>query len=70
MSNDMFELLNIGNSLEYSFILFNSSSVNPVVAITIGICFSFAYSKILNVATGTEKSIITSIFSFIFSKLE
>ena len=65
----MFDL-KIGINFAYSsFIIFVSLSLNPVVAITIGIIFSFAYFKILNVALGLEKSIITSGFSFIFSML-
>ena len=41
-------------------------SVKPVVAITTGTWFSLAYFKIFKVATGTEKSIITSGFSSMF----
>ena len=65
MSNAIFELLNTGIFFDISSILLISSCVNPVVAITIGVFVFSAYSKILNVATGTEKSIITSTSSFI-----
>ena len=60
----MFDDKNIGNSFEYSLILSKSSSVNPVVAITIGIFLACAYFKILNVAIGIEKSIIISGSSY------
>ena len=69
MSKDIFADLNIGIILLASSIILFSLSEKPVVAITIGILFVFAYLNIFKVATGREKSIITSGFTFISSIL-
>ena len=60
ISKDMLEDLKIGIYLEHILICSSCSSENPVVAITIGIEFALAKFSILMLASGIEKSIITS----------
>ena len=61
---DIFEDLNILVNLDASFILFSSSSLNPVVAITSAILLFTEYSSNPFKLDGFEKSIITSHSSF------